>query len=57
MPGHIDAPRCSLAGLREGARLALPMVPGVVVFASGFGTLAKSPSLRVAHRPAADPTE
>jgi predicted branched-subunit amino acid permease len=48
-PGHIDAPRCSLAGLREGAGLTLPMVPGVVVFASGFGTLAAQKGLSLSE--------
>jgi branched chain amino acid efflux pump len=49
LPGSIDAPRCSLAGLREGARLTLPLLPGVVVFASGFGTLAAQKGLSLAE--------
>jgi predicted branched-subunit amino acid permease len=49
LQGHIDAPRCSLAGLREGARLTLPLLPGVVVFASGFGALAAQKGLSLAE--------
>jgi len=43
--GPADTARCSLAGLREGAWLTLPLLPGVVVFASGFGTLAAQKGL------------
>lgn len=35
-----EAPYWSLAGLWEGARLTMPVVPGTIVFATAYGTLA-----------------
>jgi predicted branched-subunit amino acid permease len=44
-----DAPYWSLAGLAEGARRCGAMVPGTMVFAAAFGTLAAQKGLTLAE--------
>ena len=43
--GRAQAPYWSLPGLAEGARLCDAMVPGTVVFAAAYGTLAAQKGL------------
>ncbi len=45
MIGARDLARWSLSGIREGARLSLPLLPGTVVFAAAFGALAAQKGL------------
>src|SRR5213593_808403 len=39
----------SLAGLNEGVRLTLPLLPGTCVFAAAFGTIAAQKGLSLAE--------
>jgi predicted branched-subunit amino acid permease len=48
-PALPEAPRWSWGGLREGALLTVPLVPGIVVFAAAFGTLAAQKGLSLAE--------
>src|SRR2546421_1499564 len=42
---HRAAARWSLAGLAEGVRVTLPLLPGTCVFAAAFGTIAAQKGL------------
>jgi predicted branched-subunit amino acid permease len=45
MNGSSDTPRLTAAGMREGVRLTLPMLPGVVLMSAAFGTVAAQKGL------------
>lgn len=45
MDGSSDALRLTAAGMREGVRLTLPMLPSVVIMSSAFGTVAAQKGL------------
>jgi predicted branched-subunit amino acid permease len=45
MNANSDAPRLTAAGMREGVRLTLPMLPGVVLMSAAFGTVAAQKGL------------
>jgi predicted branched-subunit amino acid permease len=45
MNANSDAPRLTAAGLREGVRLTLPMLPGVLLMSAAFGTVAAQKGL------------
>lgn len=47
-PHRSDA-RWSLAGLAEGVRVTIPLLPGTCVFAAGFGTIAAQKGLTLAE--------
>lgn len=49
MTTHPGPPAWTLAGLAEGARLSLPLLPGTVVMAAAIGTLAAQKGLSLAE--------
>ena len=44
-PARSDEPYWSLAGLRHGVRITLPLLPGTIVFAMALGTIAAQKGL------------
>ena len=48
-PHRAQAPYWSWPGLIEGARLTLPLLPGIVVFSAAFGTIAAQKGLTLAQ--------